>query len=228
MGLLDLNWLSSKGRALSRNETTLRLIVPPALVGVYYLFCWSVLPPEQFLILGGLIIAYYIPPSGKESLIPVGIALGIPWWLMAATLAILDVITSLFIIANLPLVLKLPRLGPWISRFLASGEVFMAERPWIARWRILGVAFFVFLPLQGTGGVGATLVGMMVGLSPGAILLALAIGGSAEALLFAIGSEIIWNLILSNLFLGLVAAFSVILSAVVIYFVFLYRPRTGR
>lgn len=103
----------------------------------------------------------------------------------------------------------------------------MAERPWIARWRILGVAFFVFLPLQGTGGVGATLVGMMVGLSPGAILLALAIGGSAEALLFAIGSEIIWNLILSNLFLGVAAAFSVILSAVVIYFVFMRRPRTG-
>jgi uncharacterized membrane protein len=146
---------------------------------------------------------------------------------MAATLAILDVITSLFIIANLPLVLKVPRLGPWISRFLASGEGFMAERPWIARWRILGVAFFVFLPLQGTGGVGATLVGMMVGLSPGAILLALAIGGSAEALLFAIGSEIIWNLILSNLFLGVAAAFSVILSAVVIYFVFMRRPRTG-
>jgi uncharacterized membrane protein len=225
MGLLDLTWLSPKDRALSRNETVIRLIVPPALVAAYYLLCSSVLQPEQFLILGGLIIAYYIPPSGKESLIPVGIALGVPWWLMAATLASLDVITSLFIILNLPLVLKLPRLGPWISRFLASGEEFMAQRPWIARWRLLGVAFFVFLPLQGTGGVGATLVGMMVGLTPGAILLALAIGGSAEALLFAIGSEIIWNLILSNLILGLAAAFSIIVSAVVIYLVFLRRSR---
>jgi uncharacterized membrane protein len=225
MGLLDLTWLSPKDRALSRNETAIRLMVPPALVAGYYLFCWSVLPQEQFLILGGLIIAYYIPPSGKESLIPVGIALGIPWWLMAATLATLDVITSLFIILYLPLVLKLPRLGPWISRFLATGEEFMAQRPWIARWRLLGVAFFVFLPLQGTGGVGATLVGMMVGLTPGAILLALAIGGSAEALLFAIGSEIIWSLILSNLVLGLAVASSVILSAVVIYLIFLRRTR---
>jgi hypothetical protein len=179
MGLLDLNWLSSKDRPLSRNETAVRLIVPPALVAAFYLFCRSVLPPEQFLILGGLIIAYYIPPSGKESLIPVGIALGIPWYLMAATLAILDVITSLFIIANLPLVLKVPRLGPWISRFLASGEGFMAERPWIARWRILGVAFFVSSP-QETGGVGATLVRDDGRALPGAILLALAIGGSAS------------------------------------------------
>jgi uncharacterized membrane protein len=225
MGFLDLTWLSSKDRALSRKETAIRMIVPPAMVAVYYLLCRSVLPPEQFLILGGLIVAYYIPPSGKESLIPVGIALGVPWWLMAATLAFLDVVTSLFIILNLPLVLKLPRLGPWISRFLDSGEEFMASRPWIARWRILGVAFFVFLPLQGTGGVGATLVGMMVGLTPGAILLALAIGGSAEALLFAIGSEIIWNLILSNLALGIAAAVSVTVSAVVIYYVYLRKAR---
>ncbi|NTV01108.1 MAG: hypothetical protein HGA55_08340, partial [Methanoregulaceae archaeon] len=56
-------------------------------------------------------------------------------------------------------------------------------------------------------------------------LLAVAIGGSAEALLFAIGSEIIWNLIVSNLFLGLAAALSVILSAVIIYFFFLRRGR---
>lgn len=223
MGLLDLTWLSPKDRALSRNETTVRLIVPPAMVAFYYLLCRLVLPIEQFLILGGLIVAYYIPPSGKESVIPVGIALGVPWWLMATTLAFLDVVTSLFIILNLPLVLKLPRLGPWISRFLASGGDFMAQRPWIARWRLLGVAFFVFLPLQGTGGVGATLVGMMVGLTPGGILLALAVGGSAEALLFAVGSEIIWNLILSNLFLGIAAAVSVILSAVIIYVVFLRR-----
>ncbi len=225
MGLFDLEWLSPGAGVISRRNTGIRLVLPLLMVLAYYLSSLIILRPEQFMILGGLIVAYFIPPSGKESLIPLGIALGVPWWLMAATLAVLDVLTALFMILNFPLVLRFPYLGPWIARFLASGTEFMDKRPWLTRWRVLGVAFFVMLPLQGTGGVGATLVGMMVGLSPGEILLAVGIGGSIEALAFALGSEIIWNLILENLFLGLAVAFIVILSAVIVYLFFRRRAR---
>jgi uncharacterized membrane protein len=220
MWFLDLNWHTPGDQVISRWDIHIRILLPLVLALAWYLASFLVLPPEQILILGGLIVAYFIPPSGKESVIPVGIALGVPWWFMAATLAVLDVLTALFMILNFSLVLKLPHLGPWIARFLASGKEFMSQRPWIARWRVLGVAFFVFLPLQGTGGVGATLVGMMVGLTPEEILLAVGIGGSLEALTFALGSEIIWTLILTNLALGLAAAFAVILSAVIVYLLF--------
>jgi len=162
-------------------------------------------------------ILYYIPPSGKESIIPLGIALGIPWWLIATSLVLLDVLTSLFVILNIRLALRIPVLGPWISRFLGSGEEFMKKRPWVARWSVLGVAFFVFLPFQGTGGVGATLVGMLVGLSPSRILLAVALGASAESLLFALGSEIIWRLILENFALGILVAIAALAIAVIAY-----------
>jgi uncharacterized membrane protein len=211
---------------LSRRNIHIRILLPLVLALIWYLVTFLILPPEQFLILGGLIVAYFVPPSGKESLTPLGIALGVPWWLMAATLAILDVLTALFMILNFDLVLRIPRLGPWIARFLASGKEFMARRPWIARWRVLGVAFFVFLPLQGTGGVGATVVGMMVGLSPAEILLAVGIGGSIEALAFALGSEIIWTLILTNLPLGLAVASTVILAGFIVYL--LFRRRSER
>jgi uncharacterized membrane protein len=226
MGLLELNWQRPGDPALSRRDVQIRILVPLLLALAWYMFTFLVLQPDQILILGGLIIAYFIPPSGKESVIPVGVALGIPWWLMAATLAILDVLTALFMILNFGLVLKLPKLGPWVARFLASGKEIMTRRPWIARWRVLGVAFFVFLPLQGTGGVGATLVGIMVGLTPAEILLAVGIGGSLEALTFALGSEIIWTLILTNLPLGLAVAAVVIVVAVVMFLVF--RRRTGK
>jgi uncharacterized membrane protein len=226
MGLLELNWQRPGDPALSRRDVQIRILVPLLLALAWYMFTFLVLQPDQILILGGLIIAYFIPPSGKESVIPVGVALGIPWWLMAATLAILDVLTALFMILNFGLVLKLPKLGPWVARFLASGKEIMTRRPWIARWRVLGVAFFVFLPLQGTGGVGATLVGIMVGLTPAEILLAVGIGGSLEALTFALGSEIIWTLILTNLPLGLAVAAAVIVVAVVMFLVF--RRRTGK
>jgi predicted membrane protein len=63
-------------------------------------------------------------------------------------------------------------------------------------------------------------------LSPAEILLAVGIGGSLEALAFALGSEIIWTLILTNLFLGLAVAFAVIFSAIILYY--LFRRRSER
>lgn len=205
---------TGKGSLLS---SVLSLFLPPLLAFLYYFFCVLILPLEKALILGGFMILYYIPPSGKESIIPLGIALGIPWWLIATSLVLLDVLTSLFVILNIRLALRIPVLGPWISRFLGSGEEFMKKRPWIARWSVLGVAFFVFLPFQGTGGVGATLVGMLVGLSPSRILLAVALGASAESLLFALGSEIIWRLILENFALGILVAIATLAIAVIAY-----------
>jgi uncharacterized membrane protein len=162
-------------------------------------------------------LAYFVPPSGKESIIPIGIGFGIPWWLMALTLTLLDVITALFMIMNFALMLRVPRLGPWIEKTTATSREFMAERPWMDRWRIPGVAFFVMLPLQGTGGVGATVVGLMAGLTPGEILLAVGIGASVESLAFALGWGLVRELILANLILGLAMAFMVIIGTILLF-----------
>jgi uncharacterized membrane protein len=140
-----------------------------------------------------------IPPSGKESIIPLGIILGIPWLLMSASVVVLDVLTGLFMILNLDFAFRIPYLGPWIARFLVYGRKFLAGRPWLARWNVPGLALFVLLPFQGTGGTGAPLVGWMMGLRPREILLAIAIGASVEALVFALGSEFIWSLVTSHL-----------------------------
>ncbi|MBP1929189.1 putative membrane protein [Methanolinea mesophila] len=215
-----LAWFTPEDQRYSPVSFLFRLILPGAIAFAFFLLCFLIVPRESAMILGGLMILYYVPPAGKESIIPLGIALGIPWWLMAAALALLDVLTGLFMILNFGIALRFPYLGPWISRFIASGNDFMRDRPWLARWRTLGVAFFVFLPFQGTGGVGATVVGMMVGLSPGMILLAIAIGGSAECLMFALGSELIWNLILTNVYLGVGVACLVILAAIIMLLLF--------
>ncbi|MCU0631399.1 MAG: small multi-drug export protein [Methanolinea sp.] len=197
--------------------TVLRFLFPVLLAFTYFFSSFLILPPEKSMILGGLMMIYYIPPAGKESIIPLGIGLGIPWWLMAISLALLDVLTSLFMILNFGIALRIPVLGPWITRFLASGDTFMKHHPWLSRWSVMGVALFVLLPLQGTGGVGATLVGMMTGLSPVKILLAIGIGATIECLVFALGSELIWRLILENLYMGLGIALVVITAGVVLY-----------
>ena len=203
-----------------------RIIVPLLLALGWYSLSFLFLPPKQVLILGGLVFTYFIPPSEKEWLIPVGIALGVPWWFMASTLAVIDVMTTLFTLLNFPLLVRVPHLGPWISQFLQSGQEFMKERPWLARWRILGLAFFVFLPFQGTGGVGAAIVGMILGLTFWEILLAVAIGATLEAFATAVGFEIIWNIIRANVFLGIAILSGVILLGALVYLRF--RPKARK
>jgi uncharacterized membrane protein len=216
MRMPDLSWLLREQQDISRQNRYLRLLIPPLLAIIFFILCFLILSRDRMLILGGLMIAYFIPPSGKESLIPIGIGLGIPWWLMALTLTLLDVITALFMIMNFALMLRVPRLGPWIEKTTATGREFMEERPWMARWRIPGVAFFVMLPLQGTGGVGATVVGLMAGLTPGEILLAVGIGAAVESLAFALGWELVRALILENLVVGLTVASSAIIGTILI------------
>ena len=212
----DLSWLTRGMQDISRRNTYIRLLVPPLLAVIFFILCFLILSKNRILILGGLMVAYFIPPSGKESIIPIGIGLGIPWWLMALTLTLLDVITALFMIMNFALMLRVPRLGPWIEKTTATSREFMAERPWMNRWRIPGLAFFVMLPLQGTGGVGATVVGLMIGLTPGEILLAVGIGAAVESLAFALGWGLVRELILANLVLGFVAAFVLIIGTILL------------
>jgi uncharacterized membrane protein len=193
-----LEWFPQARIFLLRN-IAVRLLLPFLLAFAFYLGCSLLLPPGKALILGGLMIAYFIPPSGKESVIPLGIVLGIPWFLMSVSVVVLDILTGLFMILNLDFAFRIPYLGPWIARFLAHGRKFLAGRPRLSRWRVPGLALFVLLPFQGTGGTGAPLVGWMLGLQPWEILLAIAIGSTVEALVFALGSELIWSLATAHL-----------------------------
>jgi hypothetical protein len=72
------------------------------------------------------------------------------------------------------------------------------------------------LPLQGTGGVGATVIGLMIGLSPMEILVAVAIGAAVESLAFAVGWGLVRELMLANFVLGIVVAVAVILGTILL------------
>jgi uncharacterized membrane protein len=226
MRIRDLSWLSRDAQDISRRTAYIRFLVPPLLAVIFFILCFLILPKNSILILGGLMVAYFIPPSGKESIIPIGIGFGIPWWLMALTLTLLDIITALFMIMNFTLMLRVPRLGPWIEKTTVTSREFLAERPWMNRWRVPGLAFFVLLPLQGTGGVGATVIGLMAGFTPGEILAAVAIGATVESLAFALGWGLIRDLILANLILGLAAAVAFIIGTILL--IVLVRRRFTR
>jgi uncharacterized membrane protein len=194
----ELEWFPQVRVSLLRNAA-FRVLLPIILAFAWYFGCSLFLPQGKALVFGGLLIAYFIPPSGKESVIPLGIILGIPWYLMAVSVVVLDVLAGLFMILNVDVAFRIPYLGPWIAQVLAQGKGFLAGRPWLSRWGLPGLALFVMLPFQGTGGTGAPLVGWMLGLRPWEILLAIAIGASVESMVFALGSELVWGLATSYL-----------------------------
>ncbi len=206
-------------------ERIIRIVIPPAIAVLYYICLFFFVGYDQWLILGGLMLAYVIPPAGKETVIPLGIALGFPWWLIAFSIALLDIIAGLFMALNFSVALKIPLLGGWIKTFIANGEQFFRKRPWLEHYYFIGVVLFVMFPLQGSGGIGATLVGRMIGLSPGRVLLAISIGALTGCALIALGAEAIKELILVNLTLGIAVAAGAICTLLGAYALYRYRQK---
>jgi hypothetical protein len=90
----------------------------------------------------------------------------------------------------------------------------------------MGVVLFVMFPLQGSGGIGATLVGRMMGLSPGKVLVAIAIGSLIGCTVIALGAEVIRELFLVDPVLGIAVAAIVVTSLLALYG--LYRMRLSK
>ncbi|MEM2124220.1 MAG: hypothetical protein QXL43_02655, partial [Methanolinea sp.] len=77
-----------------------RVAIPFAIGGSYISLCFLLMPRESALLLGGLMLAYLVPPAGKESIVPLGIALGLPWWLVAFSIGLMDVLAGIFMALN--------------------------------------------------------------------------------------------------------------------------------
>ncbi len=210
-------------KEISLPERIFRLVLPFLIGGAYFGICLLLLPYETALLLGGLMLAYVFPPAGKESVIPLGIAIGFPWWLMAWSIALMDVLSGIFMALNCDLALKIPMLGKWIQHFMERGGDFVNRRPWLERFYFSGVALFVMFPLQGSGGIGGTLVGRMIGLSAGRTLVAISLGAIAGCTLIAVGAQLIKELIFMNLLAGITVMIAVLAVLAVAYL--LYKRR---
>jgi uncharacterized membrane protein len=197
-------------------------------VGIYLLYLFVLrasMPRDEFTVLFGLITAYFFPPAGKESVIPLGIYLGQPWWLMAFSCSLLDCVSSLFVLWNLDLLLAVPYAGPRLSRALANGERLLAGRPWIRRFYAAGLVGFVMVPLQGSGGVTGTLIGRLLGLDPVTVIACVAAGSVISSTAIALGAE---YLLLLTGRTGLLAAAALLLAAAILLFLWRWQRDRAR
>ena len=133
------------------------LLIPVLVVIIHIGIMAVTLPQAQFFTMLGLIAAYLLPPAGKETVIPIGIALGIPWWYMALSIVMIDVETGLFMALNFDLAYRIPCLGPLLSNLTKKTEQFILDHHWLAGLWFFAIVLMVMVPVLGSGGYEAPL-----------------------------------------------------------------------
>ncbi len=164
----------------------LKFFSPFLLTVAYFVFLSLILSQRAFLNLTSLMLLYFVPPLGKESVIPIGIAQGVPWTVLAFSIAFVDIVVCLFLIWNFDLAKKLPFIGSGIRRVQLKGASILESMPWVERLTFFGIVVFVMIPFQGSGAFAGTILGRAVGLSVSANLLAVGLGALIGSVLIAL------------------------------------------
>jgi uncharacterized membrane protein len=196
-------------------DRALKLSLPFILCAVYLLFLKYVYVPDAFYQIAGLMLLYFLPPAGKETVIPLGIASGYSWYLMAISLTVLDVLTCMFMIWNFDLICKAPVFGAWTETCMKAGQKFLNRFPWVRRLSVIGLGIFVLLPFQGSGGIASSVLGKMIGLPSWYIFFAVSIGSFIGSVALALGFyslEQYFNIDPFFLFIGAVIVVVIVLA----------------
>jgi lipopolysaccharide export LptBFGC system permease protein LptF len=167
------------------------LIIPALAAAVFVMVLFFTLSQAQFLSLIGLITAYLLPPAGKETIIPIGIALGIPWWYMALAIVTVDAIAGLFMALNFALAYRIPYLGPLLLDLTKKTRQFLARHRWFASLWFFAIVLMVMVPVFGSGGIRGSVAGKILGLSTPLTLLAILTGSLIGCFGIALGSDVV-------------------------------------
>jgi len=173
--------------------TLLTLLLPFALLVLHLVVLYLLVSPRQFALVVGLMVAYMLPPAGKETVIPTGIALGVPWWVIAGAIAMLDIETGLFMAFNFDLAFRLPFIGEWLQGFADTGRDYIRHHRWLQKFYFSGIVFLVLVPFFGSGGIRGSVIGRLLGMGKDLVFLAIVVGAVLGCLLIAVFSGMLIN-----------------------------------
>ena len=177
------------------------LLIPVLVLSLHLAVMVATLPYTLFLTMIGLMVAYILPPAGKETVIPLGIGLGIPWWYMALSIAMIDIETGLFMALNFDLAYRIPVLGKILADVTGKTKIFLKSHRWIAGLSFFGIVLMVMLPVLGSGGIRGSIAGKLLGMETRLVFLAVLAGALAGCFIIALGSAAIISYLCSNGFL---------------------------
>jgi uncharacterized membrane protein len=196
-----------------------------AIVFIVYIF----LSYDRWWKWAGLAFAYLVPPAGKESVIPIGVAAGYHWLAMAGTIILMDFVCALFIAWNFPLAKRIPGLGYYIGLIERTGAKKMEGNKALQAGAWIGIVLFVMVPFQGSGGVTSSIIGRTVGMKTTHLVSGVALGAAISGLVIG---YIAWqgiSLLKYNLVGGVITILLVAVAALAVYILIRwYRMRKWR
>jgi uncharacterized membrane protein len=174
------------------------LLVPLLVLSLHLTVMYATLPYNLLLTMLGLMVAYILPPAGKETVIPLGIALGIPWWYMALSIVMIDIETGLFMALNFELAYKIPFLGKLLADLTEKTRLFIERHPWLAGLYFFTIALMVMVPVLGSGGIRGSIAGKLLGMRTSLVFPAIVAGSLIGCFGIALGSNAIIGHLCSN------------------------------
>jgi len=174
------------------------LLAPALAAGLFIIVLFLTLPRAEFLPLVGLIAAYLLPPAGKETVIPVGIALGIAWWYMALAIVAVDAIAGLFMVLNFDFAYRIPWLGPLLEELTKKTRQLLSSHRWFAGLWFFAVVLMVMVPVFGSGGIRGSVAGKLLGLGTLLTFLAIVTGSLIGCFGIARGADAILGWLCGN------------------------------
>jgi uncharacterized membrane protein len=167
-----------------RTAFVLRLGLPlAAIVGL--LASILVVFPYRGAEFAGLLLTYVVPPAGKETVIPAGVAAGFSPFLVATYIAGIDMTVGWLMAWNWDRITAIPQVGDTVQRLMNRGQAWMEEQPIVDRSAFLGLIVFVFFPMQGSGAVAGITLGRLIGMPAQRAWLAIMIGALTASFAWA-------------------------------------------
>ncbi len=144
-------------------------------------------------------------------MIPAGIFLGIPWWLMALSIMMIDVETALFMGWNFDLALKIPVLGSLMKSFIGKSDEFIKERQWVKSFYFTGIVVLVMIPFMGSGGIRGSIIGNLLGMQKIPLFLAIVTGSFIGCFGIALAALFLQELFMQSILLGIAGVAGIII-----------------
>lgn len=204
----------------------IKFVLPFAIATALFIALYLIEPYQQFLTLSGLAAAYFFPPAGKESIIPIAILMGYPWWLVTIVIFTIDLASALFIVWNFDLALKIPLIGRLLDAGMTVARDYIESHPWLRRVSTIGLVLFVFFPLQGTGTMNGSVLGRLLGMSEVRVFSSVCAGSLASCLIISLGADVILDIYQSDPILGV--GLLALVAAVAVAVVMAWRMRKGK
>lgn len=187
------------------------------ILAVFIVWLFAYLPIDQFVLGVSLFALYMAPGAGKESIIPVMMGFGYPWWLVLAGIVTIDMTLAVLISFNFDLLLKIPVLGQILMFFTGKTNKILQKRPWIKGLSVGGLLIFMYVPFMGSSAIDTSIIGRLLSIHPKIILPIVFVGSILATLTMAFGAKAIINLWFVQPIYAVGAVAAVIAGGILIY-----------